>query len=349
MQRVRVVSRDATATGCTCTPDRSMTPTVAGTVLIGSLRVIDEEVAAETAAEQARVQQARADALWRSVESAAIGMCLGSAPEGPCWSQRGTVRKFSALTPETLLQKAWMELGPPGIPPGRSAERRRPGGGPSDFYRMVKRYVHSDGHKLWGRSVGGLHPPLTAASKSSSNRSLTSPPVAAEQQLERQARVDTPTGPANRGEVIARIRTGDRRLTVPFKCCSATLTASAGINDKLATPPATRCSALVFRIRHCVRDNTNVGGDEILVPMPGMPRIDQVTRVKLDIRHAADPACSWPVSSWSPSASGLSSQHPTNHSRRPGPRRFPPCTPPRPAEMPLEPFLATSRSVRIIT
>jgi len=298
MQRVRVVSRDGVTHWMHLHSRPFYDADGRWDGFIGSLRVIDEEVAAETAAEQARVQQARADALYRrSVESAAIGMCL-ARPEGPLLEVNEALCEFFGLDTETLLQKTWMELTAPEYLQADLQNVADLEAGRSDSYRMVKQYVHSDGHKLWGDlSVGCIRRADGSVEVLIKQITDITAQVAAEQQLERLARVDTLTGLANRGEVIARMESalevteGSQSYLGVLFC---DVDGFKGINDKLGHAAGdTVLSTLASRIRHCVRDGDTVGrmgGDEILVLMPGMPSIDQVTRVAEKIRrHAADP------------------------------------------------------------
>lgn len=120
-----------------------------------ALRLVDDEVAAQRDAEDARRQQARADALYRrSVDSAAVGMCLIN-PEGGFVDVNEAVCEFFGYDAETLKSKTWQEL---------TAEKYLQAdldnvadvlAGRIESYRMTKQYVHADGHPIWGDlSVG---------------------------------------------------------------------------------------------------------------------------------------------------------------------------------------------------
>ena len=141
-----------------------------------ALRVIDNEVAAETAAETARVRQARADALHRrSMESAAVGMCL-ARPEGAFVEVNDALCEFFGYDAPTLLKKTWIELTAPEYLQADLDKVADLVAGRIDSYRMVKQYIHADGHRLWGDLSVGCLRNRTAASKSPSVRSSTSPP-----------------------------------------------------------------------------------------------------------------------------------------------------------------------------
>ena len=120
-----------------------------------ALRLVDDEVAAQQDAEQARRQQARADALYRrSVDSAAVGMCLIDA-EGGFVDVNEAVCEFFGYDAEALKHKTWQEL---------TAEKYLQAdldkvadvlAGRIESYRMTKEYRHADGHPIWGDlSVG---------------------------------------------------------------------------------------------------------------------------------------------------------------------------------------------------
>lgn len=130
---------------------------------IGALRVIDDEVAAQHEAEEARRQQARADELYRrSVDNAAVGMCLVS-PEGRFVEVNDALCGFFGYDAPTLKQKTWQQLtAPASLEPSLSnvvevLDGRR------ESYRMLNQYRHADGHLVWGDlSVGCLRTPTGA-------------------------------------------------------------------------------------------------------------------------------------------------------------------------------------------
>ncbi len=298
MQRVRVVSRDGVTHWMHLHSRPFYDADGRWDGFIGSLRVIDEEVAAENAAEQARVRQSRADALYRrSMDSAAIGMCL-ARPEGPLLEVNGALCEFFGLDSETLLQKTWMELTAPEYLEADLGHVADLEAGRSDSYRMVKQYVHADGHRLWGDlSVGCLRRADGSVEVLIKQVTNITAQVVAEQRLERLARVDTLTGLANRGEVIARMEsalepTQGPQPSVGVLFCD--VDGFKGINDKFGHAAGdTVLKTLASRVRHCVRDGDTagrMGGDEMFVLLPGMPDIERVTRVAEKIRrHSAEP------------------------------------------------------------
>lgn len=262
---------------------------------IASLRVIDDEVAAETAAAEARRRQARADALYRrSMESAAVGMCL-ARPEGQILQVNQALSDFFGYDADTLLQKTWMELTAQEYLQAELDHVADVVAGRTDNYRMVKQYVHADGHRLWGDlSVGCLRREDGSVEVLIKQIADITAQVNAEQRLERLARVDTLTGLANRGEVIARLEsalepTRGRQSHVGVLYCD--VDGFKGINDTLGHGVGdVVLSTLASRIRHCVRDGDTVGrvgGDEILVLLPGLHNLDEVTRIAEKIRRQA--------------------------------------------------------------
>ena len=75
-----------------------------------ALRVVDDEVAAQQEAEEARRLQARADALYRrSVDGAAVGMCLVNR-EGNFVEVNAALCEFFGYDAVTLKSKTWQEL-----------------------------------------------------------------------------------------------------------------------------------------------------------------------------------------------------------------------------------------------
>lgn len=115
-----------------------------------ALRLVDDEVNAEQAVEESNLQRAKADQRYRrAVDNAAIGMCLIS-PDGRFLEVNDSLCRFFGYDAETLTQKTWQELtsaeylnadfdNVTGVSEGRL-----------DSYRMLKQYIHADGHLLWG-------------------------------------------------------------------------------------------------------------------------------------------------------------------------------------------------------
>ena len=114
-----------------------------------TLRLIDDEVAAEQAMEEARRQQARSDERYRrSMETAAIGIGL-LTPAGKFIEVNPALCRLLGYDAETLTQKTWQDLTPPEYLSAGQEERDALFGGRLDAYRIVKQYLHADGHRIW--------------------------------------------------------------------------------------------------------------------------------------------------------------------------------------------------------
>lgn len=115
-----------------------------------SLRLIDDEVAAEQQAEEARRQQARADAIYRrSLESSAVGMCLADL-EGNFTEVNGALCEFFGYDADSLRRKTWQDLTAPDYLQADLDKRAQVLAGDIESYRMVKQFIHADGHRIWG-------------------------------------------------------------------------------------------------------------------------------------------------------------------------------------------------------
>lgn len=115
-----------------------------------SLRLIDAEVAAEAKVRDAQLARARADALYRrSVDSAAVGMCLADL-DGRLTDVNAALCRFLGYDAETLHTKTWQELSAPDHLQADLEERDRILAGEIESYRIVKRFIHADGRLLWG-------------------------------------------------------------------------------------------------------------------------------------------------------------------------------------------------------
>ena len=125
-----------------------------------ALRVIDDEVKAEQQAAEARERQAAADALYRkSMDSSAIGMCLADTV-GNFVDINPAMCEFFGYPAEVLKTKTWMELTAPDYLEADIGQRAEVLAGRIDSYRMVKQYVHADGHPIWGDlSIGCIRAP----------------------------------------------------------------------------------------------------------------------------------------------------------------------------------------------
>ena len=119
-----------------------------------SLRVIDDEVAAEQQVEEARRLQARADERYRrSMDNAAIGMCL-SSPSGRFEEVNVALCEFFGYDAQTLMQKTWQELTAPEYQEESATHVADLIAGRTDSYRAIKAYIHADGHRIWGDISG---------------------------------------------------------------------------------------------------------------------------------------------------------------------------------------------------
>ena len=117
---------------------------------LSTLRLIDDEVAAEQEAEEARREQARAEARYRrSMDSAAIGMCL-IAPDGAFVEVNDALCELFGYEADTLKQKTWQELTAPDYLQADLDNLNDVLDGRKDSYRMLKQYLHADGHRIWG-------------------------------------------------------------------------------------------------------------------------------------------------------------------------------------------------------
>lgn len=115
-----------------------------------ALRLIDDEVAAEHELEEARRQQARADARYRrTMENAAVAMCLVT-PEGRFTEVNDAACRFFHLDAETLKQMSFQDLTAPEYMDAELKNFTDILEGRTDAYRMVKHFARSDGHTIWG-------------------------------------------------------------------------------------------------------------------------------------------------------------------------------------------------------
>ena len=112
--------------------------------------LIDEEVAAEQAAEDARRRQAIADERFRrSMDHAAVGMCLLD-PEGRVLEVNHALCQFLGYDADTLRQKTWPEVTDPQYLEENLRNLNEIQAGRTDSFRMINQYVHADGHLVWG-------------------------------------------------------------------------------------------------------------------------------------------------------------------------------------------------------
>jgi PAS domain S-box-containing protein len=115
-----------------------------------ALRLADDEVAAQQRADEALRQQARADALYRrSMDSAAVGMCLADL-EGNFVEANDALCEFFGYDAQTLQRMTWQQLTDPDYLEADLDNRTQVLAGDIESYRMVKRFIHADGHPIWG-------------------------------------------------------------------------------------------------------------------------------------------------------------------------------------------------------
>nr|MCW1957386.1 PAS domain S-box protein [Mycobacterium sp.] len=115
-----------------------------------TLRLIDDEVAAEQALEAAHHEQSEADALYhRAIDNAAVGMCLVT-PEGRLFDVNLAMRRMFGLESAQIDGKVWQDFTAPEFLEEETANFNAILEGRIDSYRMVKSYLHADGHRIWG-------------------------------------------------------------------------------------------------------------------------------------------------------------------------------------------------------
>ena len=115
-----------------------------------AFRLIDDEVAAEQELEETRHQKMIAEQRYRrSVDNAAIGMCL-VAPDGRFYEVNDALCRFFGYDAESLKRKTWQELTAPEFIEADQKNVNDLLDGRADSYRMVKQYIHADGHRIWG-------------------------------------------------------------------------------------------------------------------------------------------------------------------------------------------------------
>lgn len=114
------------------------------------LRLIDDEVAAEQELEEARRQKSRADARYRRLmESAAVATILGT-PEGRFTEVNDAACRFFGVDAEALTQVAFPDITPQEYLDAEFKNFTAILEGRIDSYRMVKHFIHADGHTIWG-------------------------------------------------------------------------------------------------------------------------------------------------------------------------------------------------------
>ncbi|MEI6253706.1 MAG: PAS domain S-box protein, partial [Mycobacteriaceae bacterium] len=118
--------------------------------IVVSLRLVDSEVAAEREAERARASQARTDARYRRLlESSSVGMCINS-PAGRFEMVNEALCKFLGYDADTLCTMTWLDLIPADDVITDVQDIDDMLAGRIETYRQTKRYLHADGHTMWG-------------------------------------------------------------------------------------------------------------------------------------------------------------------------------------------------------
>lgn len=117
---------------------------------IAAIRLIDDEVTALEKLEAALRHEARSDARYRqSMKHAAIGMCLVT-PEGRFEEVNDALCRYFGYDAETLMQMTWQELTAPEDLNADLSLVNDILDGRIDSYRLIKQYIHADGHRIWG-------------------------------------------------------------------------------------------------------------------------------------------------------------------------------------------------------
>ena len=115
-----------------------------------SIRLLDDEVAAEQEAQEARRGRARADERYRrATANAAIGMSVGTT-DGRFVEVNDALCQFYGYDAATLMQKTWQDLTAPDYLDADLEKSKEVLEGRLDSYRMLKQYIHADGHRIWG-------------------------------------------------------------------------------------------------------------------------------------------------------------------------------------------------------
>lgn len=117
---------------------------------VAGFRIIDDEVAAEEAAENARREQGEADERFRKlIENSAIATNLVS-PDGRFLAVNPAMCQLVGYDADALLTMTWRDVATPDdvIPMIEAvveiAEGKR------ESYRITRQYIRADGHRIWG-------------------------------------------------------------------------------------------------------------------------------------------------------------------------------------------------------
>jgi len=118
--------------------------------LLAQIIDVTDDVAIRGQLAEARRNEAAAEALYRrSVDTAKSGMALTS-PDGGFTEVNDAMCEFFGYDADTLLTKNWLDLTAPGDRALTLKNRDDLVAGRIDSYRMLKQYIHADGHLIWG-------------------------------------------------------------------------------------------------------------------------------------------------------------------------------------------------------
>lgn len=119
--------------------------------ITASFRIVDDEVGAMRAAEEARRRQAETDARYRKLtENSAVGMCLVTPHSGRYEVVNQALCDFHGYDTVAMLDKTWQELTAAQYLDADQDNVYDLLAGRLDSYRMTKQYIHADGHLIWG-------------------------------------------------------------------------------------------------------------------------------------------------------------------------------------------------------
>ncbi len=117
---------------------------------VAAFRLVDDEVAAEQALEEARRQQAKTHERYRrSMDHAAVGMCLLTAAGG-VEEVNHALCQFFGHDGDSLKQKTWQELTGPEYMEANLKNVNDILEGRIDSFRLINQYINADGHLIWG-------------------------------------------------------------------------------------------------------------------------------------------------------------------------------------------------------
>jgi PAS domain S-box-containing protein len=115
-----------------------------------SFRVIDDEVEALAAAEDARRKQAEADARYRKlIDSSAVPLAV-TTPDGRFEVVNEAMCRYFGYDADVLRTKRWPDLAAPEYRDADLAEFAEITAGTAATHRGVKEYLHADGRRIWG-------------------------------------------------------------------------------------------------------------------------------------------------------------------------------------------------------